>query len=69
MHNGSIHEIRPYTTAELARLYGISKTTLNKWLKPHRLFIGERIGHIYNALQVKHIFEKLGPPSEEAYDI
>lgn len=63
-----LHKIRPYTIAELASLYGISKPTLNKWLKPHRSFIGERIGHIYTALQVRLIFERLGLPSEEAQE-
>ena len=59
------YKIRPYTTGELARLYGISKITFNKWLEPYRAFIGERRGHFYTALQVKFIFKKLGPPSTE----
>ena len=69
MRNASPHEIKPYTTAELAHLYGISKPTFNKWLKPHQRFIGERLGHFYTALQVKLIFEKLGLPWQEAHEI
>ncbi|HSC39732.1 MAG TPA: hypothetical protein VLD19_17725 [Chitinophagaceae bacterium] len=68
MHNIPAFEIKPYTPAELARLYGISKPTFRKWLNPHLSAIGKRIGHFYNALQVKTIFEKLGLPSEEAHD-
>jgi transposase-like protein len=64
MHN----DIMPHTPAELARMYGVSKSTLNKWLKPHQAAIGTRIGHIYTALQVKIIFEKLGLPHEAAQD-
>jgi len=62
------NEIKPSTGAELARLYGVSKSTFNKWLKPHQAAIGARIGHIYTTLQVKIIFEKLGLPLEEMTD-
>jgi len=68
MSHTSLTEIHPYTPAELARLYGVSKSTLNKWLKPHRAAIGQRIGHFYNTLQVKILFAKLGPPFEQAPD-
>jgi len=68
MHDESHFEIRPYLTAELARMYGVSKPTFNNWLKPHLAAIGERRGRIYTALQVKIIFEKIGLPSQEAHD-
>ncbi|HEY4150703.1 MAG TPA: hypothetical protein VGM41_17315 [Chitinophagaceae bacterium] len=68
MSHTSITEIRPYTPAELARLYGVSKATFNKWLKPHRDAIGQHIGHFYTTLQVKIMFEKLGPPFEHIAD-
>ena len=58
-----VTEIRPYTPSELARIYGVSKKTMNRWLKPHRAAIQERDGLYYTALQVKIIFEKLGLPS------
>lgn len=61
-------DIKPYTVAEMARLYGISKLTFNKWIKPHLAAIGNRIGHYFTSLQVKIIFEKLGPPHDEAND-
>ena len=68
MHHENPGDIRPHTPAELAMLYGVSKSTFNKWLKRHREAIGERDGHFYTTLQVKIIFAKLGPPSEPAHD-
>jgi hypothetical protein len=64
MHN----EIKPHTSVELARLYGVSRTTFKKWLEPHQAAIGPRIGNFYTTLQVKIIFEKLGHPLEEKTD-
>jgi len=58
--------IKPYSIAELARMYEISRSTISKWLKPHQAAIGPRIGRFYNVLQVKIIFEKLGAPQEDA---
>ena len=62
------NDIKAYTGAELARMYGVCKITFRKWLKPHQAAIGPRIGHIYTTLQVKTIFEKLGPPLDEMTD-
>jgi hypothetical protein len=58
-----VTEIKPYSPVELSRIYGVSKKTFNRWLKPHREAIGERQGLYYTTLQVKLIFEKLGLPS------
>ncbi|HQD11052.1 MAG TPA: hypothetical protein PLQ65_15380 [Flavihumibacter sp.] len=55
-------ELRPYTIAELADMYGVSKKTLRKWMEPFQEQIGERIGFFYSIVQVKIIFEKLGMP-------
>ena len=57
-----VTEIKPYSPAELARIYGVTKKTINRWLKPHRSRIGEREGLFYTALQVRLIFERLGLP-------
>lgn len=54
--------IRPYTTTELASLYGVCPRTLVKWLNPFHSIIGERIGRFYTSLQVELIFMKLGMP-------
>jgi hypothetical protein len=55
-------EIRPYSLTELSRLYGISNGIMKRWLAPHTDAIGEKVGRLYNTLQVKTIFEKLGLP-------
>ncbi len=56
--------IKPYTPSELADVYGVSRKTLNTWLKPHREAVGKRESIYYTALQVKIIFEKLGLPAK-----
>jgi hypothetical protein len=57
-------EIKPYSLTELSGLYGISNGIMKKWLAPHNEAIGEKVGRLYNTLQVKIIFEKLGLPSK-----
>ncbi len=64
-----LHEIRPYSPTEIARIYGVSWKVMNTWLRPHREVIGKREGLYYTVNQVKIIFDKLGLPgtaSEEA---
>jgi response regulator of citrate/malate metabolism len=55
-------ELKPYTIAELADMYGVSKKTFRKWLEPFQEQIGERNGFFYSIVQVKIIFERLGMP-------
>jgi hypothetical protein len=57
--------IRAYSHKELASLYSISWITLQKWLEPYEQFLGEKVGHFYNAKQVKMIFEFLGRPERQ----
>jgi len=57
-------EIRPYSLTELSQMYGISNRTMKNWLTPHSHFIGDNVGRIYNALQVKIIFERIGLPGK-----
>ena len=57
-------EIKPYSLTELSRLYGISNGIMKKWLTPHNEAIGDKVGRLYNTLQVKIIFEKLGLPGK-----
>jgi len=57
-------EIRPYNLKELARIYNVAPRTLKNWLALHAEAIGPKIGHLYTALQVKIIFEKLGLPGK-----
>lgn len=56
--------VHGYTHKELAALYCISWNTLQRWLEPYEPFIGEKVGHIYNAKQVKMIFRYLGRPEK-----
>ena len=56
--------IRPYSLTELSGLYGVSNHTMKNWIAPHQLAVGNKIGRLYTALQVKTIFEKLGLPGK-----
>lgn len=55
-------EIKPYSISELARIYGVTNRTIKNWITRHQEAIGEKVGRLYTALQVKIIFEKLGLP-------
>jgi hypothetical protein len=55
--------LRPYNLKELAALYGISRKTLLKWLRPFEQDIGKRIGYYYTIPQVRTIFNCLDFPS------
>jgi hypothetical protein len=54
--------IKPYTTKQLCKLYGISYYTFKRWVKPFEKEIGERRGWFYTVAQVKIIFAKLDYP-------
>ncbi len=54
--------IKPYSTSELAMLYGVCPRTFTKWLYRFRFQIGRRVGRYYSSLQVQIIFTKLGTP-------
>lgn len=60
----NVVEIRPYSITELSCLYGVSNRTMKNWIAPHDLLVGNKIGRLYTALQVKIIFEKLGLPGK-----
>ena len=64
MDNSSTIEIKAYSISELARMYGISNKTMNRWLKPYSDIIGKREGRYYTALQVRIILHKLGLPGK-----
>jgi transposase len=55
-------ELKPYTSTELAELYGVDKNTLKKWIKPLKREIGKKHGEFYTARQVGVIFERLDFP-------
>lgn len=52
-------EPRSMTLKELADRWGVSVSTVRKWLKPFEKEIGVRVGNIYTPHQVKIILSKL----------
>ena len=67
-HGENRFEIRPYSLADLARIYKINRKTFRKWLVPIKDRIGKRIGRYYNVNQIKVIIEHLGIPSSISLD-
>ena len=57
-----VAEVRPYSTKELAQIYGVCDKTLIKWMKPFTGDIGEKRGRFFTVAQVEIIFNKLGMP-------
>lgn len=57
-----VKEIKPYSTRELSRIYGVCDKTLLKWMKPFADEIGQKQGRFYTVVQVEIIFNKLGMP-------
>ena len=62
--DGVAFPLKPYTTSQLATLYGVTPPTLRKWLKPFSSAIGEKNGHFYTIAQVKSILINLGIPGD-----
>lgn len=54
-----MEEPKSMTLKELADRWGVSVTTVKKWLKPFEKDIGPRVGNIYSPHQVKIILSKL----------
>ena len=62
MHNEDHPKPEPLTPGELASKYRVTTRTLQTWLEDHRHKIGERISKYFTVLQVKTIYECIGPP-------
>lgn len=62
MNFKEVAEVRPYSTKELAQIYGVCDKTLLKWMKPFTDDIGEKRGRFFTVAQVEVIFNKLGMP-------
>jgi len=54
--------LQPYTTDELAMLYGITSKTFLKWLEHFKSEIGQKVGWHFHIRQVNITFDKLGRP-------
>jgi hypothetical protein len=55
-------QLKPYSTKDLAEIYGVAKRTFRKWIAPFHSEIGNKNGRYYTIAQVKIIFFKLGLP-------
>lgn len=57
-------KIHPMTLKELASLYGVSRSTMYRWIHRHVDEVGKRKPgmHVYTASQVAAIFRILDPP-------
>lgn len=53
---------QPMTITRLAGLYGVSRPTMRKWIKPLLSQLGGMVGKLYNLRQVKVIMRHLGTP-------
>jgi transposase len=61
-------QIKPYSTKELASMYGVSTRTFRRWAKLLEKHLGKRIGHYYLIPQIEIIFNKLGIPYQKEQD-
>lgn len=52
----------PMTITRLAGLYGVSRPTMRKWIKPLLKQLGKIVGKLYNLKQVRLIIRHLGTP-------
>ena len=53
---------QPMTLSRLASLYGVSRPTMRKWIKPLLNKLGKIVGQLYNLRQVRLIINHLGVP-------
>ena len=54
--------LKPYTLAQLAKLYNVSPKVMRRWLQSMQPQLGERRGGYYTMNQVLHNIQKLGVP-------
>lgn len=59
---------RPYSTRELAAIYGVCPNTFRNWIAPFKAELGPRIGRFYTVTQVNMIFSRLSYPSTLDWD-
>jgi hypothetical protein len=57
--------VRPCTTKDLQRLYGVSHFVMSTWLKCFANGLGKRAGSFYTVRQVALIYQELGVPGLE----
>ena len=69
MMKGTERQVRPYTYKELTELYGVSKKTLQTWLRPFKEQVGEKRGRYFTVIQIDVIFKNLGFPKNLKDDL
>lgn len=60
--------IKPYTTKEIAAMYGISTKTIIRWMEPIKNEVGEKRGRYFTVNQVERIFTEIGLPRVIEYN-
>ena len=60
--------LKPYTTKEIAAMYGISTKTIIRWIEPIKNEVGEKRGRYYTVNQVERIFDEIGLPRVIEYN-
>lgn len=60
--------IRAYTKQELRQLYGISKCTFQRWLKPLRDRLKSQRNILMTAAEVEMFVNEYGFPGEKTFD-
>jgi hypothetical protein len=65
-----IYIIKAYTKSELRIAYGVSRETLNKWLKAIEYLLPHYTptAKVLTPAQIKVVFEELGTPTEKMED-
>lgn len=54
--------VRPYSVAQLSKLYGVSTRTFKRWVPPIKEKVGNLNGRFYTVNQVEIFFKHLGLP-------
>jgi len=54
--------VKPYSIAQLSKLYGVSTGTFRKWVPPIKERVGVLHGRFYTVNQVEIFFKHLGLP-------
>jgi len=54
--------VKPYSSAELSELYGVSIKTFKKWVLPIKEKVGTQNGRFYTVKQTEIFFKHLGLP-------
>ena len=54
--------VKPFTTSDLANIYGVDRKTIRAWIKRFESEVGPKYGRYFTIRQVTIILDKLGIP-------